>query len=164
MTAVLAATTAALTSQIPPTEASASTAGCCHWVAPSKAQGPPSACQERANSVVTQTAGTTISAASARRAVTGGRSSHHTASPTAPCRAPNSSASGSSPGPIEGISQYIAVRMNPAPNHQPRTAASRAPGDRCISSRPGTRQTHARLPSPAAGKHSTGTAPATSEA
>ena len=39
---VLAATSAKLTSQTPPAAASASTAGCCHWLAPSTAHGPPS--------------------------------------------------------------------------------------------------------------------------
>lgn len=159
-TPVLAAATAALTSQIPPVEASPRIAGCCHWVAPSSAHGPPSASQERAYSVVTQTAGTTSSASSARRSVSGGCSSRWTAYPKPPWSAPNSTASTGSPGPMDGTSQYIAVRMKPAPNHHPRTAASRPPGARCISSIPGTSATHASQACPGAGKASTGTAPA----
>ena len=51
---VLAATTAKLTSHTPPTDASASTTGCCHWLAPSSAQGPPNPCQERIHSMSSQ--------------------------------------------------------------------------------------------------------------
>ena len=40
--ATFAITRATLTSHTPPTAASASTAGCCHWDAPYSAQGPPS--------------------------------------------------------------------------------------------------------------------------
>ena len=52
--ATFAATSTKLTSHTPPTEARASTAGCCHWLAPSTAHGPPSACQERIHSVTSQ--------------------------------------------------------------------------------------------------------------
>ncbi len=51
---VFAATRAKLISQTPPTAARASTAGCCHWLAPSTSQGPPNPCQDRAHSVNTQ--------------------------------------------------------------------------------------------------------------
>ena len=51
---VLAATRAKLISHTPPTEASASTAGCCHWLVPSTAHGPPKPCQDRAHSVNNQ--------------------------------------------------------------------------------------------------------------
>ena len=51
---VLAATMAKLTSHTPPTAASASTAGCCHWLAPSSAHGPPNPCQERIHSITSQ--------------------------------------------------------------------------------------------------------------
>ncbi len=54
------------------------------------------------------------------------------------------------------------VRMNPAPNHQPRTAASRAPPAARISSRPGTSATQAKPARPAPGNVRTGNAPATS--
>src|SRR4249919_1071876 len=54
--------------------------------------------------------------------------------------------------------------MNPAPNHQPRTAASRADGDARMMSRPGTSPNHARNARLGAGKASTGRAPAASAA
>ncbi|GAA1168071.1 hypothetical protein GCM10009664_39690 [Kitasatospora gansuensis] len=54
--------------------------------------------------------------------------------------------------------------MNPAPNHHPRTVASRAVAARRINSSPGTSATHASHPNPAAGKVSTGRAPAADEA
>ena len=52
--ATFTATIAKLTSHTPPTEARASTAGCCHWLAPRTAHGPPRACQERSHSVTSQ--------------------------------------------------------------------------------------------------------------
>ncbi len=114
--------------------------------------------------MVSQTAATTTGASSARRTVSGGRSSRHTARPTPAWSAPNTTASSGSPGPMERVSQDIPVRMNPAPNHQPRTAASRAPGAARISSRPGTSATQASAATPGAGKASTGSAPAASAA
>src|SRR5487761_1305892 len=54
---VFAATIAKLTSHTPPMAASASTAGCCHWLAPRTAHGPPSACQDRIHSVTSQKLG-----------------------------------------------------------------------------------------------------------
>ena len=51
---VLAATMAKLTSHTPPTAASPSTTGCCHWLAPSSAHGPPNPCQERIHSITSQ--------------------------------------------------------------------------------------------------------------
>jgi len=54
--------------------------------------------------------------------------------------------------------------MNPAPNHQARTAASRADGAARISSSPGTSTTHASQPRLGAGKASTGSTPAASAA
>src|SRR5437773_4081799 len=51
--------------------------------------------------------------------------------------------------------------MNPAPNHQPRTPASRADGDARMRSRPGTSANQARNSRLGAGKASTGRAPAT---
>ncbi len=63
---VLAATSAKLTSQTPPTAARARTAGCCHWLAPKTAHGPPKPCQDLTQSTATQQLGTTTRAATAR--------------------------------------------------------------------------------------------------
>ncbi len=109
--ATLAATSTQLTSQTPPTEARASTAGCCHWLAPSTAQGPPSACQERSHSPSSQQLGTTTSAARARRVVSGGRSSAQAATANGTSSTPSTTATSSRPGPISGASQYMAAMM-----------------------------------------------------
>ena len=61
---VLAATSAKLTSQTPPSAARARIAGCCHWLVPYTAHGPPKPCQDRTQSAATQQLGTTASAAS----------------------------------------------------------------------------------------------------
>src|SRR5215472_10902190 len=62
-TPVFEATSAKLISQVPPTAASASTTGCCHWLAPYTAQGPPMPCHDRIQSISTQLLGSTSSAA-----------------------------------------------------------------------------------------------------
>ena len=102
---VLAATRAKLTSHTPPTEASASIAGCCHWLAPSSAHGPPSACHDRIHSTSSQKLGTTTRAARLRRNVIGGRSSAQALTPTPAQRMPRTIATSSRPGPMLGISQ-----------------------------------------------------------
>ena len=107
--ATLAMTSAKLISHTPPTAASASTAGCCHWLAPNTAQGPPSACQDRSHSVSSQQDGTTTSAASARGQVSGGRSSFCAATPNGTHNTPNTAAANSTPGPISGAIQYSAA-------------------------------------------------------
>ena len=72
---VLAATSANVTSQTPPTAARARTAGCCHWLTPSTAHGPPKPCQDRSHSVVSQALGTSDQRRGRPgRAVTGGAS------------------------------------------------------------------------------------------
>ena len=74
---------------------------------------------------------------------------------------PMTMATSSRAGPMLGISQYRAARMNPAPNHQPRTAGLPRGGDARMSSRPGTSANQARNSRLGAGKASTGSAPAT---
>ena len=162
--ATFAATSTKLTSQTPPTAASASTAGCRHWLAPSTAHGPPRACHDRSHSPSSQQLGTTISAPRARVTVSGGRSRAQADSPNGACRTPNTAATSSTPGPISGASQYMAATMYPLPSHQPRTAASRADGARRTISRPGTSANHATMDRSGAGKASVGTAPASSAA
>ena len=98
-----------MTSHTPPTAASASTAGCCHWLAPSTAQGPPIPCQDLIHSLTSQQLGTTTNAIAARRPVTGGRSQDQVARPTAVHRTPMTMATSSKPGPRLGASQYIAA-------------------------------------------------------
>src|SRR6202008_1376050 len=75
----LAISRATLTSHTPPTAASASTAGCCHWEAPYSAQGPPSPWYDRIQSGNSQQLGTTISPNKKRGHDTGGRSRRRTA-------------------------------------------------------------------------------------
>ncbi len=157
--ATLAMTSATLTSQTPPTAARASTAGCCHWLAPNTAHGPPRACQERSHSVSSQQLGTTTSAASARGQVSGGRSSFHTATPNGTHSTPNTAATSSTPGPISGAIQYSAAMRYPAPSHQARTPPSRAVGDLMMSTSPGTSPNQARNSRFASGKVSTSSAP-----
>src|SRR6266699_6406094 len=65
--AVLAATSTKLISQTPPVAASASTTGCCHWLAPKTAHGPPIPCHDLIQSITTQQLGKTAKAASDRR-------------------------------------------------------------------------------------------------
>src|SRR5260370_18574514 len=69
---VFAATSAKLTSQTPPSAARARKTGCCHWLAPYTAHGPPSPCQERTQSATSQQLGTTTTAVRARSGGTGG--------------------------------------------------------------------------------------------
>ena len=104
-TPVLAATRAKLTSHTPPTDASASIAGCCHWLAPSSAHGPPSACQDRIHSTSSQKLGTTTSAARLRPAVIGGRSRAQALTPTPAQQTPRTMATSSRAGPMLGSSQ-----------------------------------------------------------
>ncbi len=107
--ATLASTSAKLMSQTPPTEASASMAGCCHWLTPNTAHGPPSACQERSHSVSSQQLGTTTRAASARGQDSGGRSSFCAATPNGIHSTPNAAPTSSTAGPISGAIQYRAA-------------------------------------------------------
>src|SRR6185437_782767 len=104
--ATLASTSAKLISQTPPTEASASTAGCCHWLTPNTAHGPPSACQDRSHSVSSQQLGTTTSAARARGQLSGGLSSLAAATPNGIHSAPTTAPTSSTAGPISGVIQY----------------------------------------------------------
>ena len=157
--ATLASTSAKLISQTPPTEARATMAGCCHWLTPNTAHGPPSACQERSHSVSSQQLGTTNSPASARGQVSGGRSSCHAATPNGIHSTPNTAATSSTAGPISGAIQYSAAIRYPAPSHQARTPPSRAVGDLMISSRPGTSPNHASHSQLAAGNVRTSRAP-----
>ena len=106
---MFATTSANVTSQTPPTAARARIAGCCHWLAPSTAHGPPMACQDRIHSVTSQALGTSATAAAARAGVTGGRSVAQAASPTPLHRKPITIATSSRPGPRFGASQYIAA-------------------------------------------------------
>src|SRR5271165_3194591 len=103
--ATLAITSAKLISHTPPTAASASTAGCCHWLTPYTAHGPPSACQDRSHSVSSQQLGTTTRAASARDQVTGGLSRLAAAIPNGTHSTPNAAPTTSTAGPISGAIQ-----------------------------------------------------------
>src|SRR5579875_1196621 len=161
-TATFAITSAMLISHTPPTAASASTAGCCHWLTPYTAHGPPSACQDRSHSVSSQQLGTTTSAASARDPLTGGRSSVRAATPNGTHITPNTPPTSSTAGPISGASQYSAAMMYPAPSHQARTPPSRAVGDLTMTSSPGTSPNQASHSRFGSGNDSTGSAPASS--
>ena len=103
--ATFASTSAKLISHTPPTAANASTAGCCHWLTPNTAHGPPSACQDRSHSVSSQQLGTTTSAASARGQLSGGRSSVHAATPNGTHSTPTTAPTSSTAGPISGAIQ-----------------------------------------------------------
>src|SRR6266480_2676028 len=142
--ATLTMTSAKLISHTPPTAASASTAGCCHWLTPNTAHGPPSACQDRSHSVNSQQLGTTTRAASARGQVTGGRSSFQAATPNGIHSAPTTAPTSSTAGPISGAIQYSAAIRYPAPSHQARIPPSRPVGDLTISTSPGTSPNQAR--------------------
>src|SRR5882724_4081673 len=137
-------TSAKLISHTPPTAASASTAGCCHWLTPNTAHGPPSACQDRSHSESSQQLGTTTSAASARGQLTGGRSSFCAATPNGTHSTPITAPTSSTAGPISGAIQYSAAIRYPAPSHQARIPPSRAVGDLAISTKPGTSPNQAR--------------------
>ena len=63
-----------------------------------------------------------------------------------------------------GISQYIAASRKPAPSHQPRTAASRAPGAARMISIPGTSPHQPRNSRFSPGKARMGSPPAASAA
>src|SRR6266702_2328833 len=142
--ATLTMTSAKLISHTPPTAASASTAGCCHWLTPNTAHGPPSACQDRSHSPSSQQLGTTTRAASARGQVTGGLSSFQAATPNGIHSAPTTAPTSSTAGPISGVIQYSAAIRYPAPSHQARIPPSRAVGDLTISTSPGTSPNQAR--------------------
>src|SRR6202035_3598212 len=152
-------TSAKLISQTPPTAASASTAGCCHWLAPNTAHGPPSACQDRSHSVSSQQLGTTTRAASARGQLSGGRSSFCAATPNGTHSTPKTAATKMTPGPISGAIQYKAAIRYPAPSHQARTPPSRAVGDLTMSTSPGTSPNQARYSKLTSGKVRTSKAP-----
>src|SRR6516225_8198799 len=142
--ATLVSTSTKLISQTPPTAASASTAGCCHWLTPNTAHGPPSACQDRSHSVSSQQLGTTTSAARARGQVMGALSSFCAAPPNGTHSTPTTAPTSSTAGPISGAIQYSAAIRYPAPSHQARIPPSRAVGDLTMSSSPGTSPNHAR--------------------
>src|SRR5580698_7871118 len=160
--ATLVSTSAKLISQTPPTAASASTAGCCHWLTPNTAHGPPSACQDRSHSVSSQQLGTATSAASARGQVTGGLSSLAAATPNGIHSAPTTAPTSSTAGPISGVIQYSATIRYPAPSHQARIPPPRAVGDLTISTSPGTSPNQARNSRFGAGNARTSSAPASS--
>ena len=115
--ATFASTSAKLISHTPPTAASASTAGCCHWLTPNTAHGPPSACQDRSHSVSSQQLGTTTSAASARGQVTGGLSSFHAATPNGTHSTPNTAADQQHPGP--DLRRHPVQRRDQVPGPEP---------------------------------------------
>src|SRR5689334_16735330 len=142
--ATLTMTSAKLISHTPPTAASARTAGCCHWLTPNTAHGPPSACQDRSHSPSSQQLGTTTRAASARGQLSGGLSNRCAATPNGTHRAPITAPTSSTAGPISGAIQYSAAIRYPAPSHQARIPPSRAVGDLTISTSPGTRPNQAR--------------------
>src|SRR5690242_5376848 len=142
--ATFVSTSAKLISHTPPTAARASTAGCCHWLTPNTAHGPPSACQDRSHSVSSQQLGTTTRAASARGQVTGGLSSFQAATPNGIHSAPTTAPTSSTAGPISGVIQYSAAIRYPAPSHQARMPPSRAVGDLTITTSPGTSPNQAR--------------------
>src|SRR5690242_9658803 len=142
--ATLTMTSAKLISHTPPTAASARTAGCCHWLTPNTAHGPPSACQDRSHSPSSQQLGTTTRAASARGQVTGGLSSFQAATPNGIHSAPTTAPTSSTAGPISGVIQYSAAIRYPAPSHQARMPPSRAVGDLTITTSPGTSPNQAR--------------------
>src|SRR5689334_16550749 len=142
--ATLTMTSAKLISHTPPTAASARTAGCCHWLTPNTAHGPPSACQDRSHSLSSQQLGTTTRAASARGQVTGGLSSFQAATPNGIHSAPTTAPTSSTAGPISGVIQYSAAIRYPAPSHQARMPPSRAVGDLTITTSPGTSPNQAR--------------------
>ena len=160
--ATFTSTSAKLISHTPPTAASASTAGCCHWLTPNTAHGPPSACQDLSHSVTSQQLGTTTSAASARGQLSGGLSSSSAATPNGTHSTPNAAPTSSTPGPISGAIQYSAAIRYPAPSHQARIPPSRAEGDLTMSSSPGTSPNQARNSRFAAGNDKMGSAPASS--
>src|SRR6266851_1000656 len=160
--ATLVITSAKLISHTPPTAASASAAGCCHWLTPYTAHGPPSACQDLSHSVSSQQLGTTTSAASARGQLTGGLSRLAAAAPNGTHSAPNTAPTSSTAGPISGVIQYIAAIRYPAPSHQARIPPSRADGDLTMSISPGTSPNQARNSRFAAGNDKMGSAPTSS--
>src|ERR1019366_675098 len=160
--ATLVSTSAKLISHTPPTAASASTAGCCHWLTPYTAHGPPSACQDRSHSVSSQQLGTTTRAASARGPLTGGGSSAAAAIPNGTHSPPATAATSRTAGPISGVIQYSAAIRYPAPSHQARIPPSRTEGDLTMSTSPGTSPNQARNARFAAGNDSTVTAPVSS--
>ena len=160
--ATLASTSAKLISHTPPTAARASTAGCCHWLTPNTAHGPPSACQDRSHSVSSQQLGTTTSPASARGQLSGGRSSFRAATPNGTHSTPTTAPTSSTAGPISGAIQYSAAIRYPAPSHQARIPPSRAVGDLTISTSPGTSPNQARNSRFGAGKARTSRAPVSS--
>src|SRR5579862_7390610 len=162
--ATFASTSAKLISQTPPTEARASTAGCCHWLTPNTAHGPPNPCQDLSHSGNSQQLGTTTRAASARGQLSGGRSSFCAATPNGIHSTPNTTATSGTAGPISGAIQYSAAIRYPAPSHQARTPPSRAVGDLTMSTSPGTSPNQARNSRFAAGNARTRTAPQTSMA
>src|SRR5580658_3344771 len=157
--ATFASTSAKLTSQTPPTEARASRAGCCHWLTPNTAHGPPNPCQDRSHSVNSQQLGTTIMAASALGQLSGGRSRFCAATPNGIHSTPNTAATSSTAGPISGAIQYSAAIRYPAPSHQARTPPSRAVGDLAMSTSPGTSPNQARNSKLTSGKARTSSAP-----
>ena len=139
-------------------------------------------CQDLIQSITTQQLGSTTMAARAWRALGPGgpgrrqrpdetpgagpvpRSRRQAASPTPAHGRPSTITTSKRPGPRLGISQYRAISRYPAPNHQPRIAASRPVGAARSSSSPGTRPHQARNSRLSDGKASTGTAPASKAA
>ncbi len=103
--ATFATTTSALTSQTPPTAAGASITGCGHWLAPSNAHGPPSDAQERTASIATQPAGSTASAAAARRGLDRPVSTAAATAPHGAHSAPTAATTGTRNTPTLGNSQ-----------------------------------------------------------
>jgi hypothetical protein len=91
--AVFTATISRLTSHTPPTEASRSAGGTCHWLAPRSPHGPPKYSQDRTSSTISQPEGTSTSAAAHRPAPGAPPSSARTSSPQGAQSAPSSRAS-----------------------------------------------------------------------
>src|SRR5664280_2053839 len=142
--ATFATTTSALTSQTPPTAAGASITGCGHWLAPSNAHGPPSDAQERTASIATQPAGSTASAAAARRGLDRRVSTAAATAPHGAHSAPTAASTGTPPATtaahrgahlrhrVGGRDRPAGLRMpatvvaEPIPNGQRRPSAASA--------------------------------------
>ena len=126
--ATLVMTSAKLISHTPPTAASASTAGCCHWLTPYTAHGPPSACHDLSHSVSSQQLGTTTSAASARGQLTGGLSRLAAATPNGTHSTPNAAPTSSTRRP--DLRRHPVQRRDQVPGPEPPGAYPALPGRR----------------------------------
>src|SRR6266540_3962630 len=158
-TPTLTATSRKPTAQTPPTEASASTAGWFHWLAPSSPQGPPNPCHERTYSPATQALGTSSNAASTRPGPGRPCSSAQASQPHGSQQAPSTSASSGANGPTLLSTNESTAKKKPAPPSQAATAASRPLGAERTSTTSGARPKKASHHSEGRGKASASGAP-----